>query len=32
MNGRYIISTASNADGHMDLYLTPVDQLIEMTK
>lgn len=32
MNGRYIISTANNADGHMDLYLTPVDQLIEMTK
>lgn len=32
MNGRYIISTANNADGHMDLYITPVDQLIEMTK
>lgn len=32
MNGRYVISTANNADGHMDLYLTPVDQLIEMTK
>ena len=32
MNGRYVISTASNADGHMDLYITPVDQLIEMTR
>lgn len=32
MNGRYVISTANNADGHMDLYITPVDQLIEMTK
>ena len=32
MNGRYVISTANNADGHMDLFVTPVDQLIEMTK
>ena len=32
MNGRYIVSTASNADGHMDLFLTPVAQLVEMTK
>lgn len=32
MNGRYVISTANNADGHMDLYVTPVAQLIEMTK
>lgn len=32
MNGRYVISTANNADGHMDLYITPVAQLIEMTK
>lgn len=32
MNGRYVISTANNADGHMDLFITPVDQLIEMTK
>lgn len=32
MNGRYVISTASNADGHMDLYVTPVDQLIKMTR
>ena len=32
MNGRYIVCTANNADGHMDLFLTPVDQLIEKTK
>ena len=32
MNGRYIVSTANNADGHMDLYITPVKQLIEMTQ
>ncbi|MCR5713612.1 MAG: hypothetical protein K6F98_01600 [Bacteroidales bacterium] len=32
MNGRYVVSTANNADGHMDLFVTPVDQLIEMTK
>jgi len=32
MNGRYIVSTASNADGHMDLYVTPVGQLLEMTR
>lgn len=32
MNARYVISTANNADGHMDLFITPVDQLIEMTK
>lgn len=29
--GRYIVSTASNADGHMDLYVTPVAPLVEMT-
>ena len=32
MNAKYVVSTASNADGHMDLYVTPVDQLIEMTR
>ena len=32
MNGRYVISTANYSDGHMELYLTPVDQLIEMTR
>lgn len=32
MNARYVISTANNADGHMDLFITPVDQLLEMTK
>lgn len=32
MNGRYVICTANNADGHMDLFLTPVDQLIELTQ
>jgi len=31
MNGRYVVSTANNADGHMDLYVTPVDQLVKMT-
>ena len=32
MNGKYIVSTANNADGHMDLFVTPVAQLVEMTK
>ena len=32
MNGRYVVSTASNADGHMDLFVTPVEQMIEMTR
>ena len=32
MNGRYVVSTANNADGHMDLYVTPVEQLIRMTR
>lgn len=32
MNGRYVISTANNADGHMDLFVTPVAQMVEMTK
>lgn len=32
MNGRYVVSTASNADGHMDLFVTPVAQLVEMTR
>lgn len=32
MNGRYVVSTASNADGHMDLFVTPVAQLIEKTR
>jgi hypothetical protein len=31
MNGRYVVCTANNADGHMDLYVTPVDQLVKMT-
>ena len=31
MNGKYVVSTACNADGHMDLYITPVDQLVKMT-
>lgn len=31
-NGRYVICTASNADGHMDLFVTPVGQLVEMTR
>lgn len=29
--GKYIVSTANNADGHMDLYVTPVAPLVEMT-
>ncbi len=28
---RYIVCTINNADGHMDLSLTPVAQLLEMT-
>lgn len=32
MNGRYIVSTANNADGHMDLLVTPVAQLVRMTE
>ena len=32
MNGRYVVCTANNADGHMDLFVTPVAQLVEMTK
>lgn len=31
-NGKYVVSTASNADGHMDVFVTPVAQMIEMTK
>ncbi len=31
-NGRYVVSTAGNADGHMDLFVTPVAQLIGMTE
>jgi len=31
MNARYVVSTACNADGHMDLYVTPVAQLVAMT-
>ena len=31
-NGQYVISTASNADGHMDLFVTPVAQMVEMTR
>ena len=32
MNGRYVVCTASNGDGHMELLVTPVAQLIEMTQ
>ena len=32
MQGQYVVCTANNADGHMDLYVTPVAQMIEMTK
>ena len=32
MNGRYVVSTASNADGHMDLFVTPVAQMIALTQ
>ncbi len=32
MNGKYVVSTANNADGHMDVFVTPVAQMIEMTK
>ena len=32
MKGQYVVCTANNADGHMDLYVTPVAQMIEMTK
>ena len=28
---RYVVCTINNADGHMDLAVTPVPQLIEMT-
>ena len=28
---KYVISTANNGDGHMDLYVTPVAQLVERT-
>lgn len=31
-NGKYVVCTASNEDGHMDLFITPVAQLIKMTK
>ena len=31
-NGKYVVSTANNADGHMDVFVTPVAQMIEMTK
>lgn len=32
MQGKYVVSTASNADGHMDVFVTPVAPLIEMTR
>ena len=32
MQGQYVVCTANNADGHMDLYVTPVTQMIEMTR
>ena len=32
MNGRYVISTMSSADGHMDFLVTPVAPLVEATK
>ncbi len=31
MNGKYVVCTANNADGHMDLYVTPVKQLVDLT-
>ena len=31
MNDRYVICTYNNADGHMDVSVTPVAQLIEKT-
>lgn len=32
MDGLYIVLSAGNADGHMDLLVTPVAQLIEKTR
>lgn len=32
MQGRYVVCTANNADGHMDVYVTPVAQMVEMTR
>ena len=32
MNAKYVVCTANNADGHMDLYVTPVAPMIEMTR
>jgi len=32
MDWRYIVLSAGNADGHMDLLVTPVAQLIEKTR
>jgi hypothetical protein len=29
--GRYVVSTASNASGNMELFVTPVDPLIALT-
>ncbi len=31
VNAKYVVCTANNADGHNDLYVTPVKQLVEMT-
>jgi len=31
-NDRYVVCTVNNADGHMDLSVTPVAPLVEMTK
>ena len=31
MNAKYVVCTANNEDGHMDLYVTPVAQMAEMT-
>lgn len=31
MNAKYVVCTANNADGHMDLYVTPVAQMVKMT-
>lgn len=30
--GRYVVSTINSADGHMDLLVTPVAPLVEMTR
>ena len=31
MKGKSVVCTANTEDGHMDLFVTPVRQLVEMT-